>query len=122
VFDLYLSPSLDCFHHFYLVLSFQFGERITIPEHSFTVPGRLVQAINPTIATQNLNPSYYLLESSFLVALTTNLTGYLSVSDLKGIQKLTPSNIFPYREVSGDDDLLVVQHLRIVLILIDSDI
>ena len=74
----------------------------TIPEHSFTVPGRLVQAINPTISTQNLSQAYYLLESSFLVALMANLMGYLSVSDLKGIQKLAPSNTFPYREVSGD--------------------
>jgi hypothetical protein len=44
----------------------------TIPEQSFTVPGRFVQAINPTISTQNLSQPYYLLESSFLVALTAN--------------------------------------------------
>ena len=73
----------------------------TIPEHSFTVPGRLVQAINPTISTQNLNEPYYLLESTFLVALTANLMGCLSISDMKGIPKLTASNSFPYREVSG---------------------
>jgi hypothetical protein len=85
----------------------------TIPEHSFTVPGRLVQAINPSMSTQNLNKPYYLLKSSFVVALTANLMGTLSVSDRKGIQKITPSNSFPYREASGN----VVQHLGIQMIL-----
>jgi hypothetical protein len=74
----------------------------TIPEHSFTVPGCLVQVINPTISTRDMAQPYYLLESSFLVALMANLMGYLTASDLKGIQKLMPTNSFPYREVSGD--------------------
>ena len=73
-----------------------------IPERSFTVPGHLVQAINPTISTQSLSKPYYLLESSFLVALMANLMGYLSISDLKGIPKLPPTDLFPYCEVSGD--------------------
>jgi hypothetical protein len=73
----------------------------TIPEHTFTVPGHTVQAINPTISTRDMGQPYYLLESSFLVALTANLMGYLCVLDLKGIQKLPPTNSFPYREVSG---------------------
>ena len=44
-----------------------------IPERSFTVPGRLVQTINPTIPTQILSQPYYSLESSFLVALLDGL-------------------------------------------------
>ena len=73
-----------------------------IPERSFTVPGRLVQTINPTIPIQILSQPYHLLESSFLVALTANLMGYLSVLDLKEIPKLPSTNSFPYREASGD--------------------
>jgi hypothetical protein len=74
----------------------------TIPEHSFMVPGCLVQLINPTILTRDMAQPYYLLESSFLVALMANLMGYLTASDLKGIQKLAPTDSFPYHEVSGD--------------------
>jgi hypothetical protein len=54
----------------------------TIPEHSFTVPRRLVQGVNPTISTRDMAQPYYLLESSFLVALTANLMGYLTASDI----------------------------------------
>lgn len=55
----------------------------TIPEHSFTVPGHLVQAINPTISMRDMAQPYYLLESSFLVVLTASLMSYLTASDLK---------------------------------------
>jgi len=70
-------------------------------EHTFTVPGRLIQAINPSVSMQDLNKPFYLLESTVLVALAASLFEYLSVSHMKGIPKLAPSNVFPYREASG---------------------
>jgi len=73
----------------------------SMEEHSFTVPGRLVQAVNPNISTNKMGTPFFLFDSTFLVALVASLSGFLSVSDFKGIPKLAPTNQFPYREVAG---------------------
>lgn len=70
-------------------------------EHSFTVPGRLVRAVNPDISTKEMGKPFYLLDSNFLVALVASLSEFLSVLDFKGVPKLVPTNEFPYQEVSG---------------------
>jgi hypothetical protein len=55
-----------------------------IKEHSFTVPGRLIQPVNPTVSKTTGLP-FYLLESAVLVALTASLFQSLAVSDLKRV-------------------------------------
>jgi hypothetical protein len=72
-----------------------------IKEHSFTVPGKLIQLINPAIATHVLHSTFYLLDSQFLVALVASLLKYLSASDIKNIHKIVISHTFPYCEGSG---------------------
>jgi hypothetical protein len=68
----------------------------TMEEHTFIVPKRLIQAINPSISTQDAHKPFYLLESTVLIALAASLFKYLSLSDMKGILKLAPTNVFPY--------------------------
>jgi hypothetical protein len=72
-----------------------------IQEHSFTVPGRLIQPINPTTSKTHTGLPFYLLESAVLVALTASLFQSLAVPDLKRVPKLLPSKEYPYREASG---------------------
>lgn len=73
-----------------------------IEEHSFTVPGQLIQPINPAISTHIPHSTFYLLDSQFLVALSASLLEYLGASDIKNIPKLAVSHTFPYREGSGN--------------------
>jgi hypothetical protein len=68
-------------------------------EHSFTVPGRLVQPINPT--TSNIETGWYLFQSTVLVTLAASIFQQLTTSNLKNIPQLTPSKEYPYREASG---------------------
>jgi len=70
-------------------------------EHSFTVPGQLVQPVNPTISTQIAHSTFYLFDSRMLVALAASLLEYLGTMDLKTIPKLSVFCGFPYREASG---------------------
>ncbi|KDR77538.1 hypothetical protein GALMADRAFT_1326277 [Galerina marginata CBS 339.88] len=70
-------------------------------ERLFTVPGRLIQPINPTTSTTHLRMPFYLLQSTFLVALTASLYQSLTVSDLKNVPKFAQTKEYPYREASG---------------------
>ena len=45
----------------------------TIKERSFTLPGCLIQVVNPTISTMHTKFPFYLLQSSVLVALTASI-------------------------------------------------
>jgi hypothetical protein len=69
-------------------------------EHSFTVPGRLIQPINPT--TSNVGTGWYLFQSTVLVTLAASIFQQLTASNLKSVPKLTPSKEYPYREASGE--------------------
>jgi hypothetical protein len=69
-------------------------------EHSFTVPGRLIQPINPTTLT--VETDWYLFQSTVLVTLAASIFQQLTASNLKSIPKLTPSTEYPYREASGE--------------------
>jgi hypothetical protein len=75
----------------------------TIPEVTFTVPGRFVETVNPAVAATTSQPSniFYLLDSAFLVALSAGLIARLSLADLKTTPKIAPSKEFPYRELGG---------------------
>ena len=73
----------------------------TVKEHSFTVPGYLIQVVNPTISTTHTKFPFYLLQSSVLVALTASIFRSLTSSHLKSVPKITPSLEYPYREASG---------------------
>jgi len=74
----------------------------TMNEHSYTVPGRLVQSINPMTSKIPLTMPFYLLQSTVLVTLTASLFQSLTVSDLKSVPKFMPSKEYPYREASGE--------------------
>ena len=77
----------------------------TIKEHSSTVPGRLIQSVNPTLSETHTDTAsglpFYLFQSTFLVALTASLFQSLTVSDLKNVPKLNATPEYPYRENSG---------------------
>lgn len=79
-----------------------------IPEHTFSMPGRLVEAINPTMATLSDRPRdpYYLLDSAFLVSLAAAHLSRLSLSDLKAAPRLATTKYFPYRDHLGKIPLL----------------
>jgi hypothetical protein len=74
----------------------------TIGEQSFTVPGQLIQSINPTISKTHNRFPFYLLQSSVLVALTASLFQTLAISNLKKVPNLTSTKEYPYREGSGE--------------------
>lgn len=69
---------------------------------SFKVSGPLVLAINPSLSTNTPMHPVYLFESSELVALTASLLERLNRLDLKGVPTIAQSNMFPYRESSGE--------------------
>jgi hypothetical protein len=71
-------------------------------ESSFTVPGRLIQPINPTPLNVEAGPGWYLFQSSVLVALAASIFQQLTVSNLKNVPKLVSFNEYPYREASGE--------------------
>ena len=73
-----------------------------IRERTFTVPGCLIQSVNPTTSKTHLTIPFYLLQSTVLVALTASLFQSLTVSNLKAIPKLAPMTEYPYRESSGE--------------------
>jgi hypothetical protein len=70
-------------------------------EQSFTVPGCLIQSVNPTTSKTHLSIPFYLLQSTVLVALTASLFQSLTVSNLKAVPKLAPTKEYPYRQSSG---------------------
>ena len=71
-------------------------------ERSFTIPGKLVQSLNPTISRTHTNLPWYLFQGTFLVALSASLFQQMSVSALRSVPKLAPNKEFPYREASGE--------------------
>ncbi|KAF9001173.1 hypothetical protein BDQ17DRAFT_1426738 [Cyathus striatus] len=73
----------------------------SMKEHSFSVPGRLMQVTNPTLSTIHEKMPFYLLEGSVLVALTASIFQSLTTSDLKHVPKLDPTRQYPYRESGG---------------------
>jgi hypothetical protein len=73
----------------------------TMGEQSFTVPGCLIQSVNPTTSKTHLSIPFYLLQSTVLVAITASLFQSLTVSNLKSVPKLAPTKEYPYRQCSG---------------------
>ena len=73
----------------------------TTKEHIFTVPGHLIQPIDPTMLTTHLHIPFYLLQSTFLVALMASLYQSLTVSDLRNVLKFTQTKEYPYCKASG---------------------
>jgi len=73
----------------------------TMDEQSFTVPGCLIQSVNPTTSKIHLSLSFYLLQSTVLVTLTASLFQSLTMSNLKAVPKLGPTKEYPYCQSSG---------------------
>ena len=73
----------------------------SIGEQTFTVPGRLIQSINPTLSKTHTRIPFYLLQSSVLVALTASLFQTLTISNLKKVPNFVPTKEYPYRKASG---------------------
>ncbi|KAF8059244.1 hypothetical protein FPV67DRAFT_1426519 [Lyophyllum atratum] len=71
----------------------------TLPtEQTFSVPGRLVQPLDPTFLTANLfNMFYY----SAVMVIAATLLGVLKPSDLPKLPTVQRTKDFPYRERSG---------------------
>jgi hypothetical protein len=75
----------------------------TPSELSFTVPGRLIQPINPeTSEPQSVGEKlFYLLESRVLVALAASIFQSLTASEFKSVPKTPVKPEYPYRERLG---------------------
>ncbi|KAF9552115.1 hypothetical protein CPC08DRAFT_792038 [Agrocybe pediades] len=72
-----------------------------IKEKTFSVPGYLIQPLNPVISTTHSRQPFYLLESNMLTTLTSSLFLALTSSESTMIPKITAMQEYPYREVSG---------------------
>ena len=82
-------------------------------EKSFTVPGQLIQLINPKISQTHTAMPWYLLQSTFLVALVASIFQELAVSSLKNIPKIVLGKEYPYRLGSGE---IFQEYLRLIRI------
>jgi len=71
-------------------------------EQSFTVPGRLIQPVNPSLSMTHTDIPFYLFQSPVLIALAASVFQGLMVSDLKSVPKMAPTTVYPYREASGN--------------------
>lgn len=73
-------------------------------EQLFTIPGLLVQPVDPVISTTHaagLVP-WYLFGSAVLVVLAVSVFQGLTSDALKSVPKLSRSNKFPYRSEKGE--------------------
>lgn len=72
-------------------------------DSTFSIPGCLLEVLNPTIASLPSKPSeaFYLLDSTFLIAVSAGLLAKMSLEALKIVPKIPRSNVYPYRELSG---------------------
>ena len=75
---------------------------------NLNVPGRLIQPINPPVATQTLGKPFYLFESGVLLAFAASLFDRLTMKDLKFVPKIAATKCFPYREASGMSHLYLL--------------
>ncbi|KAF8075710.1 hypothetical protein FPV67DRAFT_1664047 [Lyophyllum atratum] len=68
-----------------------------------SVPGSLIQPINPDTSTPKSvrEKTFYLLDSRVLVALAASIFQSLSSSELKSVPKMTVQKEYPYRERLG---------------------
>lgn len=72
---------------------------------SFTVPGRLIQPLNPSTSKTHLPGQipWYLFQSTILVALAASLMEQLTVSQLTSVPKVAATKEYPYRETAGEN-------------------
>lgn len=76
----------------------------SVPNARFTVPGRLIEAINPILASPLSLESpqmFWLLDSEFLVALSAAFLARLDIADVKSAPKISLPFHFPYKEATG---------------------
>jgi hypothetical protein len=66
------------------------------------VPGTLIQPINQAITTHNTCDSFFLFQSSILIAITSNLQDHINRGHCKAIPHVMLSQEFPYREQQGN--------------------
>ena len=74
----------------------------SMQEQTFSVPGNLVQSIDPALSVTHKTMPFYLFESTVIVALTASIFQGLSISDLKMVPKLATTKEYPYRATSGE--------------------
>jgi hypothetical protein len=86
----------------------------SMQELTFSVPGRLIQPIDPAVSTKTPGDPFYLLESSVLLAFSASLFERLTMKDLKVIPKVKLTREFPYREASGMSFVFPAYGLRCV--------
>lgn len=81
---------------------------------SAKVPGALVQPINPTIASHIPCNSFFLFDTSTLMATASNLRDRVIRGHRKAIPNVKASDIFPYQEQHGESFLLVATNVLII--------
>lgn len=92
------DPSLQNDWHTYWML-----------EQLFTVPGSLIQPVDPVISSTHAAgvAPWYLFVSSVLVAFAASVFQGLTNETLKSIPKVKTSNEFPYRSEKGESQIYV---------------
>ncbi|KAF8064367.1 hypothetical protein FPV67DRAFT_1699246 [Lyophyllum atratum] len=81
----------------------------TLPtEQTFSVPGRLIQPLDPTFSTANLFNTFYMMESSAVMVIAATLLGVLKPSDLPKLPTVQRTKDFPYCERSGKPPVIQV--------------
>ena len=76
---------------------------------STKVPGAFVLPINPDVASHKLCNTFFLFQSSELMALATTLQDNIRRSHYKAIPQVKHSDYFPYREQDSRSLLLVLE-------------
>ena len=73
----------------------------SMEEKSLSVPGKLIQSVDPAVSLTHKKTPFYLFESTVIVAITASIFQSLAVSDLKKVPKLARTDEYPYRATSG---------------------
>ena len=81
---------------------------------SAKVPGALVQPINPTITSHIPCDSFFLFETSTLMAIASNLRDRVIRGHRKAIPHVKASEVFPYQEQNGKFSLLGMRNELII--------
>jgi len=69
---------------------------------SSKVPGALIQLINPAVASHLTCDSFFLFQTSILMAIASNLRDHINRGYRKAIPHIKLSDEFPYREQQGN--------------------
>ena len=69
-------------------------------ERTLSVPGWLIESIDPALLTNDPGKLFYLFKTTKLLALSATLFEWLTATNLKKVPQITASHELPYRKAS----------------------